>query len=37
MRLAAVVHYRRKEYKNVWVNIVFLLVCLFIAYGRFTL
>lgn len=35
MVLAAVIHYRRKEYKNVGLNIVFLLVCLLIIYGRF--
>jgi uncharacterized membrane protein YphA (DoxX/SURF4 family) len=31
---AAIIHYRRKEYKNVLNNCVIFLICLFIAYGR---
>jgi uncharacterized membrane protein YphA (DoxX/SURF4 family) len=34
MILAARIHYRRKEYKNVMTNIFLLLVSLMIAYGR---
>jgi len=34
MILAARIHYKRKEYKNVLTNGVIFLACLFIAYGR---
>src|SRR5882757_3466120 len=34
MVLAAPVHYKRKETKNVFNNIILLLICLFVAYGR---
>ncbi len=33
---AGIIHYKRKEFKNVIVNIVILLVCLTIAYFRTT-
>jgi len=35
MILAAPIHYKRKEPKNVLTNIMFLLFSLFVAYGRF--
>jgi hypothetical protein len=31
---AAVIHYKRKEYKNVGTNMMLLFVCAFIVYGR---
>jgi len=34
MVLAARVHYKRKEPKNVFNNIILLLISLFVAYGR---
>ncbi|HXL58357.1 MAG TPA: DoxX family protein [Chitinophagaceae bacterium] len=34
MILAARIHYKRKEYKNVLTNTVIFLLCLFITYGR---
>lgn len=34
MILAARIHYKRKEYKNVLTNGMIFLTCLFIAYGR---
>ncbi len=34
MILAARIHYKRKEYKNVLTNSIIFLMCLFIAYGR---
>jgi uncharacterized membrane protein YphA (DoxX/SURF4 family) len=34
MPFAARIHYRRKEYKNVALNCIIFLLCLFIAYGR---
>lgn len=32
---AAVIHYKRHEYRNVMTNCIFFLVCVFIAYFRF--
>jgi hypothetical protein len=37
MVLAARIHYRRKEYKNVLTNVFLLVISLFIAYGRLVL
>lgn len=34
MILAARIHYKRREYKTVFINFIILLMCLFIAYGR---
>ena len=34
MILAARIHYKRKEYKNVLTNSIIFLMCLFITYGR---
>jgi hypothetical protein len=34
---AAVVHFRRKEFANIGINTVVLLLCLMVAYGRFAL
>jgi len=34
---AAVVHFRRGEYAMIGINIVFLLLTIFVAYGRFVL
>ncbi len=31
---AAIIHYKRKEPKNVLTNVVFFCICIFIAYGR---
>lgn len=31
---AGVIHYRRHETRNVWQNVLILLLCLFVAYGR---
>jgi uncharacterized membrane protein YphA (DoxX/SURF4 family) len=31
---AAVIHYKRKEYKNVGTNIIIFCICIFIGYGR---
>ena len=31
---AAIIHYRRREMKAVWLNAVILLVCVVVAYGR---
>lgn len=36
MILAATVHFRRNEKTNVTLNLFILLVCAFVAYGRFT-
>lgn len=33
---AGVIHYRRHEKQTVLVNVAILLLCLFVAYGRFT-
>ena len=35
MALAAPIHYRLKEYKNVTFNLAVLLISLFVAWGRF--
>ncbi len=34
MILAARIHYKRGEYKTVFINFIIFLMCLFIAYGR---
>jgi ABC-type uncharacterized transport system permease subunit len=34
MILAARIHYKRHEYKNVFINTIIFFICLFIAYGR---
>lgn len=34
MPFAAKIHYKRKEPKNVLINIAFFVICVFIAYGR---
>ncbi len=34
MILAARIHYKRHEFKNVFINSIIFLVCIFIAYGR---
>jgi tryptophan-rich sensory protein len=34
---AAIIHYERKEPKNVVTNVILFLICLFIAYGRIVL
>jgi len=31
---AAVIHYKRREFKNVFTNCILFLTCIFIAYGR---
>jgi uncharacterized membrane protein YphA (DoxX/SURF4 family) len=31
---AAIIHYKRKESKNVFINAIFFCICVFIAYGR---
>jgi len=31
---AAVIHYKRREFKNVLTNCILFLICVFIAYGR---
>ena len=31
---AAIIHYRRHEFKNVLTNCILFLICVFIAYGR---
>jgi uncharacterized membrane protein YphA (DoxX/SURF4 family) len=31
---ASVIHYKRKEYKNVGTNIIIFCICIFIGYGR---
>jgi uncharacterized membrane protein YphA (DoxX/SURF4 family) len=31
---AAIIHYKRKEFKNVLTNAVLFSICLFVAYGR---
>jgi uncharacterized membrane protein YphA (DoxX/SURF4 family) len=31
---ASIIHYKRREYKNVFNNCVLFLICVFIAYGR---
>jgi uncharacterized membrane protein YphA (DoxX/SURF4 family) len=31
---AGVIHYKRKEYKNVATNIIIFCICIFIGYGR---
>jgi uncharacterized membrane protein YphA (DoxX/SURF4 family) len=36
MILAAIVHYRRNEKRTALLNLLILLVCLFVAYGRLT-
>lgn len=36
MILAAIVHFRRDEKKTAFQNLLILLVCLFVAYGRLT-
>ena len=35
MAFAGVIHFKRQEYKNVILNTVLFVVCLFIAYNRF--
>lgn len=37
MILAARIHYKRHEYKSVFINIIIFLVCIFITYGRIVL
>lgn len=32
---AGVIHYRRHEPRNVWLNVVILFLCLFVTYDRF--
>ncbi len=32
---AGAIHYRRNEKRTVWLNVVILLLCTFVAYGRF--
>ncbi len=34
MPFAGVIHYKRNEPKNVLTNVVFFIICIFIAYGR---
>jgi uncharacterized membrane protein YphA (DoxX/SURF4 family) len=34
MILAARIHYKRKEFRNVFINSIIFLVCIFITYGR---
>ena len=34
---ASIIHYKRKEPKNVLTNVVFFCICIFIAYGRLVL
>lgn len=34
MPFAAVIHYKRKEPKNVLTNVLLFIICIFIAYGR---
>jgi hypothetical protein len=34
MPFAAVIHYKRNEPKNVFTNVLFFVICIFIAYGR---
>jgi uncharacterized membrane protein YphA (DoxX/SURF4 family) len=31
---AGIIHYQRGEYKTIWVNIITLVLCLFVAYTR---